>query len=310
MKLLAGYDGSPCADEAIDDLRHAGLKPTAVEATVLSIADILPNIPGEEYALAFPNAAAAIQARMESETQIARRWSAQGVTRLRAIFPHWRVEAETASDSPYWGLISRAAELRADLVVLGSHGRGAISRALMGSVSHNVALYAPCSVRIGRASAARLREPGRAARIVIGWDNSPDAQAAIQAVAARHWPQGSSARVVVVLDSQLSTFLPTAPHAGAVGGVPAPSGASDHHQLVRAYAQRSLEPLRAAGLHVEELVVREGNPKHLIPNEAASWEADCIFLGARGLSRVKRILLGSVSATVAERAHCSVEIVR
>lgn len=38
--------------------------------------------------------------------------------------------------------------------------------------------------------------------------------------------------------------------------------------------------------------------------------ADTICVGAKGLSRITRVLLGSVSAAVAERAPCSAEIVR
>ena len=37
--------------------------------------------------------------------------------------------------------------------------------------------------------------------------------------------------------------------------------------------------------------------------------ADCIFVGARGVRGLKRLLLGSVSSAVAMNAHCSVEIV-
>ena len=38
--------------------------------------------------------------------------------------------------------------------------------------------------------------------------------------------------------------------------------------------------------------------------------ASCIFVGAKGLRSVERFLTGSVSASVAARAHCSVELVR
>ena len=48
----------------------------------------------------------------------------------------------------------------------------------------------------------------------------------------------------------------------------------------------------------------------MILNEADEWKADSIFLGARGLGRFKRFLLGSVSSTVAAKAVCSVEIIR
>ena len=51
-------------------------------------------------------------------------------------------------------------------------------------------------------------------------------------------------------------------------------------------------------------------PKRLLLSEAESHDADCIFVGARGLSRFERLLLGSVSTAVVTRAHCSVEVVR
>jgi nucleotide-binding universal stress UspA family protein len=57
-------------------------------------------------------------------------------------------------------------------------------------------------------------------------------------------------------------------------------------------------------------VVKEENPKRLLISEAEDWGADCIFVGARGLSHIERFWLGSVSTAVAPRAHCSVEVVR
>jgi hypothetical protein len=45
IRVLIGYDGSPCADAAINDLRRAGLPP-AGEAVVMSVADVWPHLPG------------------------------------------------------------------------------------------------------------------------------------------------------------------------------------------------------------------------------------------------------------------------
>ena len=48
----------------------------------------------------------------------------------------------------------------------------------------------------------------------------------------------------------------------------------------------------------------------MLVDEARAWNADCVFLGAKGHGRIKRMIIGSVSAAVAARAHCSVEVVR
>jgi nucleotide-binding universal stress UspA family protein len=73
--------------------------------------------------------------------------------------------------------------------------------------------------------------------------------------------------------------------------------------------ERSKRKLAARGLKVT-VVVREADPKRLLVDEANDWEADCIFVGARGMGRLERLLLGSVSTTIVQRASCSVEVVR
>jgi nucleotide-binding universal stress UspA family protein len=81
----------------------------------------------------------------------------------------------------------------------------------------------------------------------------------------------------------------------------------------RSWATRAVEAVanevRSAGL-VPTTVVEEGDPKRFLVEEAERWKADCIFVGAKGHSGLERFLLGSVSAAVATRAHCSVEVVR
>jgi nucleotide-binding universal stress UspA family protein len=53
-----------------------------------------------------------------------------------------------------------------------------------------------------------------------------------------------------------------------------------------------------------------GDPRRVLVNEAEDWRATTIFAGARGLNGFDRFLLGSVSAAIASRAHCAVEVVR
>ncbi len=65
----------------------------------------------------------------------------------------------------------------------------------------------------------------------------------------------------------------------------------------------------SAGLKVST-VQKEQEPKELLCHEAEALIADCIFVGARGMGRLERLLIGSVSLGVASRAHCSVEVVR
>lgn len=86
-------------------------------------------------------------------------------------------------------------------------------------------------------------------------------------------------------------------------------GDRDEHDWVRRMVDASAEKLRAAALIVSSLV-KEGDPRRVLVDEAELWEADFLFVGARGLRLTERFLIGSVSAAVAVRAGCSVEVVR
>ncbi|HYG79894.1 MAG TPA: universal stress protein [Pyrinomonadaceae bacterium] len=281
-KILIAYDGSACADAALNDLKRAGL-PAALEAVVLTVADvILPppsdEVPEEELLIHTPAGIRHAQEHAEQAVKDARALAERAAGRVKASFPGWEVKAEARGDSPAWGLIKLADSLKADLVVVGSHGHTvAGGRLILGSVSQRVLYEARCSVRV-----ARCVEAGRVGpyRIVIGFNGSPDSERAVEAVAARAWPEGSEARIVTAL----------APEAQV-----APDAAADK--------------MRAAGLSTSN-VVRGGNPSHVLVEEAEGWGADAVFVGTRDLHGFKHFLTGSVSSAVAARAHCSVEVVR
>jgi nucleotide-binding universal stress UspA family protein len=69
------------------------------------------------------------------------------------------------------------------------------------------------------------------------------------------------------------------------------------------------EAVRASGLTVE-MVVRRGDPRSVILEEAKEWDADLIVVGSHGYTGIKRLLLGSVAQSVVSHAPCSVEVVR
>ena len=87
--------------------------------------------------------------------------------------------------------------------------------------------------------------------------------------------------------------------------------AADEQQRerLRKVAEVSAERLQRAGLTVDARVI-EGSPRRKIIEEAELWHAGSIFVGARGLGALDRLLLGSVSSVVVTQAHCTVEVVR
>ena len=139
-------------------------------------------------------------------------------------------------------------------------------------------------------------------RLIIGVDGSPGAEAALRTVAARAWPAGSEARLV-------NAEFSVPPTVGDYLIGPFAQWLSDEREKLRLAVTNAESQLGAAGLTVTS-VIKESDPKQLLCAEAENWGADCIFVGARGLSRLERFRLGSISAAVAARAHCSVEVVR
>jgi nucleotide-binding universal stress UspA family protein len=83
----------------------------------------------------------------------------------------------------------------------------------------------------------------------------------------------------------------------------------DEHLRLKHAANSAAEKLRAAGL-IATALLEEGEPKRVLVQLARDWEANAIFVGARGLSRVEGVLLGSVSSSTVAHAPCTVEVVR
>jgi nucleotide-binding universal stress UspA family protein len=309
MKLLIAYDGSKSAETAIDDLSAAGLPGTGV-AYVVSVAEVwLP--PADAIGSAANGNSAYIDSiirrhrengeKLLSEASIR---AGHAAARVRVALPEWQVYSQSSWGSPAWEILTAAEEHSSDLIVVGSHGHSGISRLVLGSISHTVLTEAKCSVRVSR---GKIEVDPAPERIVIGFDGSKGAFAAVDTVAARKWMPQTKVKLLAatepLMPSAIGRFIP--PVSKAVDEV---NVIEDH--WISDLAQTALEKLRQAGIEAH-FHMHPGNPKHVLVQEAESWGADCIFLGANAWGgRLARILLGSTASAVAARAHCSVEAVR
>ena len=310
MRLLIAYDGSECADSALDDLTHAGF-PEKGEALVMSVAEVwLPPPAPSSYEIvemATAKGSLGLERKYMADSQAVKdsnEMAARAAARFQANFPNWKVKHEAVWGSPNWELFSKAEGWKADLIVAGSHGRSALGRLFIGSISQWLLNEARCSVRVAR---GKLDEPDFPVRLVVGIDGSRNAKHAVEQVGSRNWPEKSEVRVVIV-DQPLEPtvvgeLVPSIRHLVAECN-------QEESEHSRRLANAAAKQLRSKGLRAEG-VVKVGDPKRVLVQFAEEWRADCIFVGATGLTnRFERFLLGSTAAAVAARAHCSVEVVR
>ncbi|HVF43050.1 MAG TPA: universal stress protein, partial [Pyrinomonadaceae bacterium] len=146
-------------------------------------------------------------------------------------------------------------------------------------------------------------------KILLAIDGSPCSERAVAEVARRPWPDDSQLRIVSVVEPPAP--LVAEPYAG-IGGY-----FEEVERLKRGQAgevvARAAEALRAGkgtALMGVSTGVITGSPKRTIVEESEEWGADLVVLGSHGYHTWERMLIGSVSQSVAAHARCSVEIVR
>lgn len=173
-----------------------------------------------------------------------------------------------------------------DVIAIGSRGLDALDRFLLGSVSTQVVLHAPCSVLI-------VKEPPRPVRrMVVAVDGSRASETAVRFVLQDLLPQWQLRNTEIVLVHAMPLLkYPEAKEAGK--------------KLFKRYADKLVK----AGFTVTE-APRLGRPADEIITVAKQKQADLIVMGAKGLGAVGRFFLGSVSTKVAQHSSCSVLVVR
>lgn len=303
VKLLIGYDGSSDADAAIEDLVHAGL-PDDVEALLVSVwdsptvapfasHDVIERAVVGDRLMSIVNQA---NLQLSEETKRLNELIVNADERLRSDFPSWQVRVVILVGTPAVELVKKAKKWHADLIVVGSQGRSAIGRLILGSVSLKVATEARCSVRIGRHTTKKIH--GTPLKILIGLNCSASAEKAVRKVLKRAWPAGTELRIVAV-DDGVSTITTNRLSASSK---PVRNSAIMEDKFVKLAESK--------GLSISAGII-EGDPQRILIAEAREWKADCIVVGSRTVKNSPWGLFeSSVSSGIAANARCSVEIIR
>src|SRR5262245_3306562 len=302
-RILIAFDGSPGAEAAMGDMVRAGF-PEKCEAKVLSIAEVWlppdlilndPGFPGNITASQITGPQHALEAFARAGETATR-----GAEHLHTLFPAWTVNHAGLADSPAWGILAETRKWPADLIVIGSHGRSRLERFFLGSVSYKVAAEASCSVRVFK---AHHRASDQSLRVLIGIDGSNDSEAALQEALSRRWPADTKFHLVTIIDQQIRT-------AAISDASASPGGQEDPvKDSFKALLERRVEQFRERRFEADFQLL-EGDLKSELLRHADAWQADCIFLGARGLKHGGRLYLGTFASAIVTRAHCTVEIVR
>lgn len=197
-------------------------------------------------------------------------------------------------------ILAEADELHADLVVVGSRGLGVTASVLVGSVSATLVDHAPCPVLVARGEAVT--------GILLATDGSRSSEAIPAVLLA--WGAFSETPVDVLSVAPLAD-RGEVPHllAGLVGGGQRPSDARHEIDRYRVMADEMTARLTAGGWHANGLV-RAGEAAQEIEAAAVEWGSDLIITGSRGLSGLRRVLLGSVAHHVLLHSRSSVLVMR
>jgi nucleotide-binding universal stress UspA family protein len=202
-----------------------------------------------------------------------------------------RIEADVKAEllsvvsaSPGRGLHQQAEKQGADLLVVGSCRHGALGRAMLGDDTRAALNGAPCAVAIASVGYAEHREP--IAKVGVGYNGSPESDAALAVARALAAPTGATVHALEVVS------IPSL----AYGGLMAPAIGESIDAL-----------LQEASSRMEQLSDVEGRAVYgLTGEELAAFgdEVDILVVGSRGYGPMRRLVLGTTSDYLERHARC------
>lgn len=183
-----------------------------------------------------------------------------------------------------------------DLILIRANNRVDFRNWLLGSVARRVFESAPCSVEVVRVADEPHVAGGRF-RVLLATDGSDASLNAAHMVAESNWPEMTEVKVVSVVNPVTYSLED--------------SGLWRDKHTARAHRAigEALKVLGTAPVKISGEVITGGIARGIL-DRARNWPVDLIVVVAHDRHGLKRLLRGSISSTVASRAHCSVRVVR
>jgi universal stress protein E len=208
-------------------------------------------------------------------------------------------EIRVQTGEPFQEIVAAAANGQADLIVMGSHRRRILGDIFTGTTIERVIRSTDVPVLM-----ANRPEPGRITKVVAAADLSDAAAAALKAVHSLGLLSSNSVTVV-------HAVAPTARTMMSYAGV--------ERQRIEEDASRELETARRnllgflEGLELQDLRfdlrVAEGEPYDAIRRVVDRERTDLLVIGTRGLTSLRRLLLGSVAQELLAKVETDILVV-
>ena len=267
-RLLVATDGSEASRNAV----AVGLELAKVcssKLEVIAVAVVLTNL---EYDGALPwvidDAEKEMQKKLEAVKDMVKE---EGID--CEIIVH-------RAEDPYLEIVDEAVKNKADMIIIGTHGRTGVKRFVMGSVAGNVIGHAPCKVLV--------IPPGAKigySTILVATDGSTHSDAAVS----------EAVTIAKRCDSSLIIV----------------SVASSNEEIATAeeHVKRALEAADKEGVKKEAMVMR-GKADQAIVEAAEQKGAGLIVMGSHGKTALMSLVMGSVTEHVLSHGNTAVLVAK
>lgn len=152
-RVLVATDGSTCSDRAVQSVA-ARPWPPGTEIEILSVVHTrMPSLGDPFLMVNAAHVTALDEDRRHAPVRVAR------AEKCLAGLTGVTVTGKVLEGDQEEVILDEARGWNADMIVVGSHGRGPVARRLLGSVSQKVAQHAHCSVEIVRCPPAEAGAP-------------------------------------------------------------------------------------------------------------------------------------------------------